>query len=159
MVETDDAPPATIRECLDSGEAAALHATIGQGGTLATDDRAARRVASYRDVPVTGSIGLLVVGATKGLIDRATATEWLAIWREKRGYYAPVDRIEEVRDWVDRATVCSHLGPHDRAIPAASGSPSPRRRDAPSHAVPASFVGIVGPGLDGVRHEPDTERL
>lgn len=87
-----------LRERLDPGEAEALLCAIEHGGTLATDDLAARGTAAERAVPVTGSIGLLVVGIRQGTFDASTANRWLDGWRTKRGYYAPVERIEEVLD-------------------------------------------------------------
>jgi predicted nucleic acid-binding protein len=87
-----------LHERLDAGEAEALRGAIEDDGTLATDDLAARRLADDFDVPVTGSIGLLVLGIERGCIDEETADEWLDTWRDTRGYYAPVESIEEVRD-------------------------------------------------------------
>lgn len=63
---------------------------------LATDDLAARDAAGEQGVPVTGSVGLLVLGIDRDALDVATADEWLSTWRSERGYYAPVDRFEEV---------------------------------------------------------------
>jgi predicted nucleic acid-binding protein len=85
-----------LRERLDAGEAEALRGAIKCDGTLATDDLAARRLADDRDVQVTGSVGLLVLGIERELITSETANEWLDTWRDVRGYYAPVERIEEV---------------------------------------------------------------
>jgi predicted nucleic acid-binding protein len=87
-----------IRDRLDPGEAESLLLTIEHRGTLATDDLAARTVADQRDVPVTGSIGLLVLGVESGPLDRSTADEWLETWQRKRGYYAPVDSVTEILD-------------------------------------------------------------
>jgi predicted nucleic acid-binding protein len=87
-----------FRERLDAGEADALRGAAEHDGTLATDDLAARRLASERNVPVTGSIGILVLGIGRGHIDSETADEWLETWRETRGYYAPVESIREVLD-------------------------------------------------------------
>lgn len=86
------------RERLDAGEAEAFRGAVEYDGTLATDDLAARRLADERDVPVTGSIGILVLGIERGHIDSETADEWLDTWRETRGYYAPVESVEEVLD-------------------------------------------------------------
>lgn len=85
-----------IRNRLDRGEAESLLSAIEHRGTLATDDLAARKVANQRDVPVTGSIGLLVLGVESGYLDRNTADEWLDTWRERRGYYAPVKNMAEI---------------------------------------------------------------
>jgi predicted nucleic acid-binding protein len=84
-----------IRRRLDAGEADSLIGALEYGGTLATDDLAARRLASECDVPVTGSIGLLVLGIECGTLDVDTANGWLATWRDERGYYAPVETVEE----------------------------------------------------------------
>jgi predicted nucleic acid-binding protein len=83
-----------VRDRLDAGEAESLRVAIDRGGTLATDDLAAWRLAAEHDVPVTGSIGLLVLGIQRGELDTTTADEWLATWREERGYYAPVESVE-----------------------------------------------------------------
>jgi predicted nucleic acid-binding protein len=73
-----------FRERRDAGKAEGV---IEHDGTLATDDLAARRLADDFDVPVTGSISLLLLGNERGCIDEETADEWLDTWR--RGYYAP----------------------------------------------------------------------
>lgn len=88
----------TVRDRLDPGEAESLLAAIEHDGTLATDDLAARRLAAEYDVPVTGSVGVLVLGVQHGVITVETANEWLTTWREKRGYYASIERLEEVLD-------------------------------------------------------------
>lgn len=85
-----------LRGRLDPGEAASLLGAIEYSGTLATDDLAARGVADQRDVPITGSIGLLVLGVERDHIGRDTADEWLDTWRERRGYYAPVESVTEI---------------------------------------------------------------
>jgi predicted nucleic acid-binding protein len=81
---------------LDAGEAESLRGAIATDGTIATDDLAARRAATKQDVPVTGSIGLLVHCITHAELSPETADDWLTTWRDKRGYYAPVDSISEV---------------------------------------------------------------
>lgn len=67
-------------------------------GTLATDDLAARRLGDELSVPVTGSVGLLVLGVERGRVDRETADAWFETWRDERGYYAPVDEVGDVLD-------------------------------------------------------------
>ncbi|AWB26564.1 hypothetical protein [Halococcoides cellulosivorans] len=73
-------------------------AALEDDGTLATDDLAARRFADDLSVPVTGSIGILLVGIESGAIDREQADDWLETWRETRGYYAPVNSVSEILD-------------------------------------------------------------
>lgn len=88
----------TLRAELDLGEADSLLCATIRDGTLATDDLAARRLADKHDVPVTGSVGLLVLGIERDALDVTTANEWLDTWRAERGYYAPVDRVEDALD-------------------------------------------------------------
>ena len=64
-------------------------------GTIATDDLAARRLGTELDVPVTESIGLLVLGIKREYIDSETADSWVDIWRIERGYYGPVECVTE----------------------------------------------------------------
>lgn len=87
-----------IRSQLDAGEAATLIAAIEDDGSIATDDLAARQAAKERDVPVTGSIGLLVLAVEHNLIDVDTADDWLERWQAERGYYAPVDSVRGLLD-------------------------------------------------------------
>jgi predicted nucleic acid-binding protein len=85
-----------LGERLDPGEAeSAAYAAVEQG-TLATDDLAARELAGESSARLTGSIGLLVLGINQGVLDIETANQWLGTWRRERGYYAPVQRVEEV---------------------------------------------------------------
>jgi predicted nucleic acid-binding protein len=97
-----DTPPEVggvhLRDQLDLGETEALRGAVEHDGTLATDDLAARRLATELDVPVTGSIGLLVLGVKREHIDSETADEWIDTWRDERGYYAPVESVTEVLD-------------------------------------------------------------
>lgn len=99
LTPADDGPDKrTIRGSLDSGEADSLLVALEQDGTLASDDLAARRLAHQYGVPVTGSVGLLVLGIQRAELSVTTADEWLETWRTERGYYAPVESIAEVVD-------------------------------------------------------------
>jgi predicted nucleic acid-binding protein len=82
-----------VQTRLDPGEAEALVAAHTAGGTLVTDDRAARTLAADYGVTLTGSIGLLVRGVVLGELTVETADEWLTTWIEERNYYAPVDSV------------------------------------------------------------------
>ncbi len=97
-----DVPPEmeriSLRERLDRGETEALRGAVERDGTIATDDLAARRLATESDVPVTGSVGLLVLGIKREHIGTETADEWIDIWRTERGYYAPVESVTELLD-------------------------------------------------------------
>ncbi|AXG05662.1 hypothetical protein DU500_03990 [Haloplanus rubicundus] len=93
-----EADHSDIRDRLDAGEAESILGALEHGGTVATDDLAARRVAESREVPVTGSVGLLVLGVERGTIASETADDWLDGWRKHRGYYAPVESVKELLD-------------------------------------------------------------
>lgn len=80
---------------LDCGEAEALVTATLEDGTLATDDGVARRVADEREVPKTGSIGLLVNGIVRSQLSINTADDWLDVWRREWDYYAPVESVTE----------------------------------------------------------------
>jgi len=99
-LSVSDVPPeiesVSLHKRLDPGETEALRGAVERDGTIATDDLAARRLATELDVPVTGSIGLLVLGIKRGYIDSETADEWIDIWRTERGYYAPVESVTEL---------------------------------------------------------------
>lgn len=82
-----------VRNHLDPGEAEALVAAHTAGGTLVTDDGAARALAADYDVALTGSIGLLVRGVVLEELTVETADDWLTTWIETRNYYAPVDSV------------------------------------------------------------------
>jgi predicted nucleic acid-binding protein len=85
-----------IQQRLDLGEAEALVAALTNGGTLASDDAQGRSLASSYDVPVTGSIGLLVRGIVEGQLTVETADEWLTTWVDKRNYFSPVESVMAV---------------------------------------------------------------
>lgn len=85
----------SVFQRLNRGEAEALVTAILEDGTLATDDWAARQSADGRDVPKTGSIGLLVNGIVRDELSAETADEWLDVWRKERDYYAPVESVTE----------------------------------------------------------------
>lgn len=87
-----------LHERLDPGEAETLRGAVERDGTIATDDLAARRLATELNIPVTGSIGLLVLGIKGEHINSETADEWLAVWRDERGYFAPVESVTELLD-------------------------------------------------------------
>jgi predicted nucleic acid-binding protein len=86
------------RNRLDAGEAESILGVLAHNGTVATGDLAARRVAKSREIPVTGSVGLLVLGVGRGTIASETADDWLDGWSKHRGYYAPVESVKELLD-------------------------------------------------------------
>ena len=81
LVEADER--SVESEELDAGERAALAVAREHEVILLTDDLAAREVASDVDVEVHGSLGVIVLGYGRGLLDRgAAASRMRALQRE-----------------------------------------------------------------------------
>ena len=80
---------------LDPGEASCLALAISRGLILVTDDLAARQLAQERDVPLTGTVGILLALVRD---DSLSLTEANAILAEMIGrrYRSPVDRLDEL---------------------------------------------------------------
>jgi predicted nucleic acid-binding protein len=91
-------PTNTIRTALDRGEAHALQAAIDHDGTLATDDLPAREHAADRNVPLTGSVGLLVRLVVQNDLTADDADEILHQWITEYRYRSPVESVHEVLD-------------------------------------------------------------
>lgn len=90
-----ESDPDTTLAGLDPGETEALHLAHERDGSLATDDLAARTVANDLDIPVTGSLGVLVRTVHDGTLDRDDADTRLDLWQDA-GYHSPVDTIAEL---------------------------------------------------------------
>lgn len=80
---------------LDSGEASCLALAISRGLVLVTDDLAARQLAQERDVPLTGTVGILLVLVRDGSLTLPEANAILAGMIERR-YRSPVDRLDDL---------------------------------------------------------------
>ena len=63
-------------DCLDPGESEALAVVKERDGTIVTDDGKARSVARQEEVPVTGSIGILVAKVESDRVDEEEAERW-----------------------------------------------------------------------------------
>jgi predicted nucleic acid-binding protein len=80
---------------LDSGEASCLALAISRGLIFVTDDLAARQLAQERDVPLTGTVGILLALVRDGLLPLTEANAILAEMIERR-YRSPVDHLDEL---------------------------------------------------------------
>jgi predicted nucleic acid-binding protein len=80
---------------LDSGEASCLALAISRGLILVTDDLAARQLAHEKDVPLTGTVGILLALVRDGLLALPEANAILAEMIERR-YRSPVERLDEL---------------------------------------------------------------
>lgn len=80
---------------LDPGEAACLTAAIAREFVLASDDWAARQVATGRKVRLTGTIGILVRAVRDGHISLGAANGILARMIALR-YRSPVETLDDL---------------------------------------------------------------
>jgi predicted nucleic acid-binding protein len=89
-IDADCADRATMFERrLNPGEAEPLAAALQYDERLVTDDCPARPVAAVYDIPVTGSIGILIRGVEQECIETSTADTWLNEWIDEAEHRAP----------------------------------------------------------------------
>ena len=74
---------------LGAGESASIAAAFHRRGVFASDDLQARKIAQALNVPVVGSVGILIRSGQKGLLTLAQAEDLLDRM-SRAGYYAPV---------------------------------------------------------------------
>jgi len=86
-----------VSDRLDPGEAQAFAVADLSDGRLLSDDGDARAFAKAKDVPVVGSVGVLLAAIEDERIDGAEANEWLQTWIDDYGYYVPYRDINEYR--------------------------------------------------------------
>jgi predicted nucleic acid-binding protein len=81
-------------QVLDPGEASCLALAISRQMTLVTDDLAARRLAENRKVPLSGTLGILIVLVRQDALSLKEANVMLAAMI-RRHFRSPVDRLDE----------------------------------------------------------------
>ena len=80
---------------LAPGEASCIAHACSCGGTVVTDDRTARQYCGERNIPVTGTIGILKACCNDGTLSPDEADDVLRTMIDA-GYYAPVQRISDL---------------------------------------------------------------
>jgi predicted nucleic acid-binding protein len=80
---------------LGPGEASCVAWAKARGGTVVTDDRAARGACGERDVLVTGTIGILKACVQDGTLEAEEADATLELMIDD-GYYSPVRRVSDL---------------------------------------------------------------
>ena len=80
---------------LGAGEAACLAAAVHRNGAFASDDRKARNVARSFDLPVIGTVGILLRCIEAGLLTIAAAQELLDKMIAA-GYRSPIQDLIEI---------------------------------------------------------------
>ena len=79
---------------LDPGEASCLALAISRRMTLVTDDLAARRLAEKKEVPLSGTLGILIALVRHKAFSLKDANAMLTVMIQRR-YRSPVDRLDE----------------------------------------------------------------
>lgn len=80
---------------LGIGESSSIAVAKNRGLTFASDDSTARREASLLNVPLTGSVGILVRAVNMKIISLQRGDSILAKMKE-HGFYAPVTSLREL---------------------------------------------------------------
>lgn len=87
--DSTEALASDLEARLDPGEASAFAVADSQNGTLVTDDGPARKLARDDGVPVTGSIGVLIIAIEADRVSKSDADRWLKQWIDDTEYRAP----------------------------------------------------------------------
>jgi predicted nucleic acid-binding protein len=85
----------TLPSGLGHGERSCIAVALSRGALFASDDLDARRTASAHKVPVTGTVGLLVLGVRRNLLARQQANHLLEEMIA-HGYRSPVTSLDEL---------------------------------------------------------------
>ena len=97
VTEEEAALTASFSTRLGAGERSCLAVAIHRRGLLATDDLDARRIAQQRNVPLTGTIGILVACVRRGYLSLGEANsllgEMIAL-----GYHSPFDSLDRLAE-------------------------------------------------------------
>ncbi len=80
---------------LGKGESSCLSVAISRNFKILTDDLDARRLAQRRGIPVSGTIGVLVIAIQKGILSSDEGNAMLSKMIAK-GYFSPFERLDEL---------------------------------------------------------------
>lgn len=97
LSEEEIALVASFSTRLGGGERSCLAAAVCRHGLLASDDLDARRIAQQQNVPLTGTIGILVLCLRRGYLSREEANGLLAEMIAL-GYYSPFNGLDQLTD-------------------------------------------------------------
>ncbi|WXG39295.1 MAG: DUF3368 domain-containing protein [Candidatus Freyarchaeum deiterrae] len=84
-----------LAEKLGKGEASCIAVAKTRGFKILTDDWDARRHAQKLSVPVSGTIGILVLAVDKKIVTKEQGNHLLSEMI-KMGFYSPVESLDEV---------------------------------------------------------------
>jgi len=91
----EDALRLEILPLLGAGEASCLALAVSRNLVLATDDKAARRMAIRRNVRLIGTVGILAKLVKEGQLSLKEGNEILQAMRKRR-YRSPVERLDDL---------------------------------------------------------------
>jgi hypothetical protein len=97
LTEEETVLAASFSTRLGGGERSCLAVAVYRQGLLATDDLDARRIAQKQNVPLTGTIGILIMCVRRGYLSREEANGLLAEMIAL-GYYSPIDNLDQLGD-------------------------------------------------------------
>ena len=80
---------------LGTGESSSISVSKSRGFTFASDDLRARREAALLNVPLTGTIGILVK-AVKSKVITVQRGETILARMKEHGFYAPISSIRKI---------------------------------------------------------------
>ena len=86
---------ADLSPFLGAGEAACLAAALHRNGAFASDDRKARKIASHLNVPIFGTVGILLGSTRVNFLSVAEAQLLLEIMIAA-GYRSPIQNLIEI---------------------------------------------------------------
>lgn len=97
QVETDQEQHTfeLLKQRLGAGEASCLSLAVNRLLKFLTDDRDARKNAQRRGVPVSGTIGILIIAIKKSIISLENGNRILFKMIEN-GYYSPYNALNEL---------------------------------------------------------------
>lgn len=85
----------TLSASLGAGESSSIAVAKNRGLTFASDDLTARREAALLNVPLTGTIGILVRAVNSRIITPQRGEILLTNMKE-HGFYAPVESLKQI---------------------------------------------------------------
>lgn len=95
MTHDEQATYRALLRRLNRGEAACLAVAFARGGRVLTDDRDARKIAVEMQIPISGTLGILVRLVDLGLLSVKEADQHLKKMIDT-DYFSPVDSLTEI---------------------------------------------------------------
>ena len=95
LEQNEQALMSTLSQSLGAGEASCLAVAVHRQGRVFTDDRDARKVAAQLQIPVSGTLGILVRLIDREHLSVEEADNILSIMIEA-GYRSPVTSLQQL---------------------------------------------------------------